>query len=56
MANKLVLPVSIGKIEFFRHDLPSKGFCIADRKSIVLCTDSGIKLVEITGLKTKEVK
>ena len=56
MANKLVLPVSIGKIEFFQHVIPQKGLCIADRKSIVLCTDSGIKLVEITGLKTKEVK
>ena len=56
MANKLVLPVSIGKIEFFQHVLPSKGFCIADKKAIVLCSDSGRKLVEISGLKTKEVK
>lgn len=56
MANKLVLPVSIGKIEFFQQNIPSKGFCIADRKSIVLCTDSGRKLVEISGLKTKEIK
>ena len=55
-ANKLVLPVSIGKIEFFQQLIPSKGFCIADRKLIVLCSDSGGKLVEITGLKTKEVK
>ena len=55
-ANKLVLPVSIGKIEFFQRNIPSKGFCTADGKSIVLCTDSGGKLIEITGLKTKEVK
>ncbi len=56
LANKLVLPVSIGKIEFLQHNIPSKGLCIAGGKSIVLCTDSGRKLVEITGLKTKEVK
>lgn len=56
MANKLVLPVSIGKIEFFQHVIPLKGLCIADKKAIVLCSDSGRKLVEISGLKTKEIK
>ena len=56
MANKLVLPVSIGKIEFFSHKIPESGICLANEKSISLCDDSGKKLVEISDLKVNEIK
>ena len=56
MANKLVLPVSIGKIEFFSHKIPESGICLANEKSISLCDDSGKKLVGISGLKVNEIR
>lgn len=56
MANKLVLPVSIGKIEFFSHKIPDNGICLANEKSISLCDDSGRELIEISGLKVSEIK
>ena len=56
MANKLVLPVSIGKIEFFSHKIPESGICLANEKSISLCDDSGREVIEISDLKVSEIK
>ncbi|MBO7126036.1 SDR family NAD(P)-dependent oxidoreductase [bacterium] len=56
MANKLVLPVSIGKIEFFSHKIPESGICLANEKSISLCDDSGRKLIGISDLKVSKIK